>query len=94
MTRNALILASVAFGVWGLAFLLLYGGLSLGCAYGWSGLSLRLALIAMFGAALAAGALLLRYARLQGGPARIAATAALASSLFTFWPVATLPLCG
>jgi hypothetical protein len=94
MTRDALILAAAAFGVWALAFVLFYGGLSLGCAYGWTGPALRAALLGTFAATLVAGGLLLRQARPLGRSARIAAAAALASSLLTFWPVATLSLCG
>lgn len=96
MTRPALVLALAAFGVWALAFGLLYGGLSVGCAFGWDAGALRALLLGLFLAALAAGVLAARRARrgtLEPG-ARLAALAALGASLFTFLPATVLPPCG
>lgn len=94
MTRDGLLLATAAFAVWALAFVALYGGLSVGCAFGWPAPALRAALLLGFAAALAAGWLVLRRAEACGPGARIAALAGLGASLFTFWPVAALPPCG
>ena len=91
-------LALAAFGVWALAFGALYGGLSVGCAFGWDPGALRALLLGLFLAALAAGALAPRRAggrrAALGRGAQLAAAAALGASLFAFLPATVLPPCG
>lgn len=98
MTRPALVVALAAFAIWALAFALLYGGLSFGCARGWGAGPLRALLLGLFLAALAAGAAVARRAQRRrerlGRGAVLAALAALGASLLTFLPVTILPVCG
>ena len=90
--------------VWALCFIVLYGGLSLGCAAGWQDRSLRLALAAGWLLHLAALGLLALRLRRQAlaGPlepevlrpaAWLLCLASLAGTLWIGWPVLALPAC-
>jgi hypothetical protein len=98
MSRTPLIRPALGFLVWAGGFVALYAGLSVGCAFGWPAAPLRAGLVALAAVVVAAGAALaLRLGRAQARPlgriAFLSALAALASSLFTFLPVAALSLC-
>lgn len=91
--------------LWASSFVVLYGVLSLGCAYGWhvraqpGGNLLTLALVAAWLAHLAALAVLWhwfgRWPRegLLRGLSRTLTVVALACTVWTGWPVLVLPPC-
>jgi hypothetical protein len=94
------------FGLWALAFVTLYGALSVGCAFGWDavdalfGLSpLRLLLVGLTVVFLVAHAVLLRRMRAADGRGFVAdvglwcAAAAFAASLATYGAVVGLSVC-
>lgn len=111
--RKVLLLSLAAgFGLWALAFVVLYGMLSVGCAFGWDsgsvvlGLSLqRLQLLLLLGIFLALHVVLLArlhaWQRRSGeapdrfllSAAQLAAVAALAASLFTYFGITFLTAC-
>lgn len=108
MRPRSLLLLVAGFTVWAVAFVALYGMLSVGCRFGWDdtaldmagGLSLqRLQLIAIFLVHLAAGAAVVMLLRRRRGEgflyplAYFAAIAALGASVFSFAGVFFLSAC-
>ncbi|ALA16852.1 MULTISPECIES: hypothetical protein [Chelatococcus] len=113
-SRRTVLLLSLAagFGLWAVAFVVLYAMLSVGCAFGWDrgslvlGLSLqRLQLLLLLGIFLALHVALVvglkaRQSRADAATdrflrsaARLAAIAALAASVFTYFGAVVLTTC-
>jgi len=106
MTGRALMLLGAGFTVWAVAFVLLYGMLSVGCAFGWHEILLagvtslqRLQLVVLFLVHLSAIALLTVMLRRTARRSFLhaigygAAGAALAATVFTYGAVFFLSPC-